>query len=1150
MPKQISDEICMTRLCWRSLLAAWLLAFSGGFCSEGQTAFFDFDTGTPAPAVNQGLPLDQTAGGVTAHFVAASGNFTVQTAYFIGYPVSSFSNQFLYPAGSKGAVLEIRFSELLTNISFSFATIQISAISGMETPIQLVAYTNSAATPPVGSVSAAGIYGGGPDPTDPWPQGIISFSSPVRFNLVRISVPTLVPAPALGQATDFLIDNLTVQRAGGASCLISSSAAPIGSGTVAGTGSYSAGLTASLTATPALGYVFNNWSQNGAVISAANPYSLSAMTNRNLTANFASANYTVKSGASPFAGGASSLGASGSYPAGTNLTAIATAKAGYQFVNWLQGATSATAANVAGTSTNLTFTVNSNCTLIAVFSPEKTVSLTASPAGCGATSGAGVYTAGSTVTVLASASPGYKFVNWQQGGAVVSTACNYSFAVNSSVSLVANFQPVSSPSPVVVLLTNLIQTYDGTGRSVLAVTTPANLAVALTYQGGTPPTNAGSYTVVGTIQDTNYPGSVTNTLVVNPAPVTLIASSQMRGYLDYNPPLTATIIGLAAHGDGLNYSISTPASFYSPAGTYPIVVSGGSNPNYSVTVSNSVLVVVPAPATVSLTNLSQTYDGTGKAAVAIATPANIGIALTYNGSANAPTNVGVYGVVATVVDSNYVGSVTNTLVLSPASLPAIWAYQAGAIQPGDATVLSLADGLASIHGLACDGTNLYVNTGGGAVSVYALTGSLVSRHAVDNLSMLGDQMACTKGYVFARKDSFLYRISTADWSSAPVTVDAGYPLLNCNGWVSGSLFDTPAGQLGVMGDPGDGSLTARLYSVSSDGLTLTWDRDCTLEGIWTPDERGTASDGTFLYRISGDMGYKTYSLSSGSESYDGSSWILRTLNSGDGIINPTFITRNPVTGQYIIGDFQQSRVLVSAPACWVSFVPAASLTYDGGGQAFVASVPGAGSFSYSYQGTAATSYGPSSIPPAASGSYTVTATSTSPNYCGSLTNAFTILPATPVITTPPLAAVLSLGQCLAACRLSGGAATVPGSFVFSSPQTIPPEGSDIQTVVFLPADSLNYTTASTAVTVTVSSSPPVAPPLLMDAASVNNQIFSFTFSNSPAASFTVWTTTDLLSAPASWTVAGTPSYQGGGVFRFSTPVATNEVRRYYRVSSP
>ncbi len=66
-----------------------------------------------------------------------------------------------------------------------------------------------------------------------------------------------------------------------------------------------------------------------------------------------------------------------------------------------------------------------------------------------------------------------------------------------------------------VLLQDLRQTYDGLAKPVSASTIPSGLAVDLSYDGSAAaPTNVGSYAVVGTINDPDYQGSSTNTLVV------------------------------------------------------------------------------------------------------------------------------------------------------------------------------------------------------------------------------------------------------------------------------------------------------------------------------------------------------------------------------------------------------------------------------------------------------------------------------------------------------------------------------------------------------------------------------------------------------------------------------------------------------------
>ena len=79
-----------------------------------------------------------------------------------------------------------------------------------------------------------------------------------------------------------------------------------------------------------------------------------------------------------------------------------------------------------------TFTVEASDTTGALVTETYTVAITgvpgtwavvtsASPAVGGTTAGDGLYNNGNNVTVSATANPGYVFVNWTEGGAVVST---------------------------------------------------------------------------------------------------------------------------------------------------------------------------------------------------------------------------------------------------------------------------------------------------------------------------------------------------------------------------------------------------------------------------------------------------------------------------------------------------------------------------------------------------------------------------------------------------------------------------------------------------------------------------------------------------------------------------------------------------------
>jgi PKD repeat protein len=74
----------------------------------------------------------------------------------------------------------------------------------------------------------------------------------------------------------------------------------------------------------------------------------------------------------------------------------------------------------------------------------------------------------------------------------------------------------------VVTLGNLTFTYDGSPKSTTAMTNPSGKTVDILYDGSpNPPTNAGSYAVSATINDSLYRGSATGTLVIDKAAATV-----------------------------------------------------------------------------------------------------------------------------------------------------------------------------------------------------------------------------------------------------------------------------------------------------------------------------------------------------------------------------------------------------------------------------------------------------------------------------------------------------------------------------------------------------------------------------------------------------------------------------------------------------
>ena len=214
------------------------------------------------------------------------------------------------------------------------------------------------------------------------------------------------------------------------------SASPTNGGTVSGGGTFAPGSTNAVTATANSGFIFANWTVNGSVASTLSNYNVTLSNNETLVANFLPL-YTITVSASPTNGGTVSGG--GTNVSGSTNTVTATANSGYLFANWTQGGA------VESTSSNYTFTLGSNETLVANFLPLYTITVAASPANGGTVSGGGTNVSGSTNTVTATANGGYIFTNWTQGGIVESTSSNYAFTLGSNETLVANFLTTSLP---------------------------------------------------------------------------------------------------------------------------------------------------------------------------------------------------------------------------------------------------------------------------------------------------------------------------------------------------------------------------------------------------------------------------------------------------------------------------------------------------------------------------------------------------------------------------------------------------------------------------------------------------------------------------------------------------------------------------------
>jgi uncharacterized repeat protein (TIGR02543 family) len=248
---------------------------------------------------------------------------------------------------------------------------------------------------------------------------------------------------------------------------ITATANPSEGGTISGQGTFSHGAQCNLTATANPGYTFVNWTKDGSVVSTSSSYSFSVTEAAAFVANFSQDEYTVTLAADPT--GSGTLSGGGSYYYNSTCPVSATAATGYTFNGWYEGNT------LESSTASFDYTVTHTCTLTARFTPiSYTVTVTAYPSDGGSVSGAGSHDYNTSCSLSATPGSDYRFVNWTEGGSVVSSDNPYSFTVTGNRTLVANFELAT------VTITKTIEGHGGNPGHWHLITSPLDGTVAPT----------------------------------------------------------------------------------------------------------------------------------------------------------------------------------------------------------------------------------------------------------------------------------------------------------------------------------------------------------------------------------------------------------------------------------------------------------------------------------------------------------------------------------------------------------------------------------------------------------------------------------------------------------------------------------------------
>lgn len=576
---------------------------------------------------------------------------------------------------------------------------------------------------------------------------------------------------------------------------------------------------------------------------------------------------------------------------------------------------------------------------------------------------------------------------------------------------------------------NLTQVYNGSPRPVFATTTPVNITgLSVTYDGSpTAPTNAGTYAVQVTLSNPNYQATTVNTtLVVSKATPTVSWS---------NP--AAITYPAALGGSQLNATASVAGSFvYTPAsGT---VLNAGSNvlsvnftptdaANYNSVNNTTVTIVVnKGTATISLSNLAQVYDGTGKSAIATTTPVGLNVvSITYNGSATLPINAGTYAVVASLTNSNYnATNATGNLVISKATATlslsnTIYTYDG---TPKTVTVTTSPVGL-TVVSVTYNGSGTAPTNAGNYAVVATLTNANYQGSTSGTLTII----KATPVISWSNPSSIVYG-----------TALSGTQLNATSGGLAGTFTYTPVS--GTVLNVGSYTLTvdftptdaANYNSVNGTSVSLTVTKataTITLSNL-NQDYDGNPKPVTVTTNPVG-LGVitTTYNGSGTAPSAIGSYSVISTLtNTNYTATNGTgTLTINAVAANINITNINQTYTGSPLPVTVTTSPPslAHTVTYNGSGTV-----------------------------PTNAGTYTVIATLNSPNV-GADTATYIIAKANPVITWGNPSAI-TYGTALSGSQLNASA-SVAGVFTYlPASGAVLNAGTQILSTSFAPTDAANY----------------------------------------------------------------------------------------------
>ncbi len=294
---------------------------------------------------------------------------------------------------------------------------------------------------------------------------------------------------------------------------------------------------------------------------------------------------------------------------------------------------------------------------------------------------------------------------------------------NYSLSLVAGTFSITAKAITITANAGQSKTYGAANPTYTYTNSPAlvsgdNFTGALSRATGE---NVGNYAyAIGTLSaGSNYTLSLTaGTFGITAKAITVTANSgQSKTFGTSDPTFTYTNSPALISGDSFTGALSRAAG--ENVGTYAYslgTLTAGGNYTLSLT-AGGIFTINKALATLTLSNLTQTYDATQKSVTVTTNPPNLTVVTTtYGGSGTAPTNAGTYAIVASLTNANYQATdATGNLVINPA---------ASTVSISAPTITYGADGLVTVSVSSSVGTvlgNVTLSVDGGNASSQPLS---------------------------------------------------------------------------------------------------------------------------------------------------------------------------------------------------------------------------------------------------------------------------------------------------------------------------------------------------------------------------------------------------------------------------------------------